>query len=192
MNTPAHLLLGAAALARGEKRGLIWAALVGALLPDLSLYMLAGAAIWLLGIPPRIVFDEFYFSQTWQTVFAIDNSFLVWGFLLALAVWQRLDWGIVLTGAALLHLALDLPLHHDDGRPHFWPITTWVFESPLSYWDRSRGAGWIAPVGAAAATVAAILLWLRRPGWLLSALILCLLLAELMVAQVWMFVFSGA
>jgi len=117
---------------------------------------------------------------------------LVWGILLGFAIWQRIDWAIVLTGAALLHLTLDFPLHHDDGRPHFWPITSWVFESPVSYWDRNRGAEWIAPLGAAAAAICALILWKRKPGLVLSGLILGLLLAELMVAQVWMFVFSGA
>jgi len=192
MNTPVHLLLGAAALAKGGDRKLIWAALVGALLPDLSLYLLAGTALYVLNIPAQIVFDQLYFSELWQTVFAVDNSFLVWGILLGFAIWQRIDWAIVLTGAALLHLTLDFPLHHDDGRPHFWPITSWVFESPVSYWDRNRGAEWIAPLGAAAAAICALILWKRKPGLVLSGLILGLLLAELMVAQVWMFVFSGA
>ncbi|MFC6637418.1 cobalamin biosynthesis protein CobQ [Sulfitobacter sediminilitoris] len=145
MNTPVPLLLGAAALAKGGDRKLIWAALVGALLPDLSLYLLAGTALYVLNIPAQIVFDQLYFSELWQTVFAVDNSFLVWGILLGFAIWQRIDWAIVLTGAALLHLTLDFPLHHDDGRPHFWPITSWVFESPVSYWDRSRGQNGLHP-----------------------------------------------
>lgn len=192
MNTPAHLLLGAAALAKGGSRHLIWAAMVGALLPDLSLYLMAGTAIFVLNIPPQIVFDQLYFSDLWQTVFAIDNSFIVWGILFALAMWHRLDWAVVLTGAALLHLALDFPLHHDDGRPHFWPLTSWIYESPFSYWDRGHGAGWIAPIGAALATISAVFLWRRKPGWLLSLVIVGLLASELMVARVWMFVFSGA
>ena len=192
MNTPAHLLLGAAALARSGGRHLIWAAMAGALLPDLSLYLMAGASLFLLDIPARVVFDELYFSAAWQTVFAIDNSFLVWGALLWLAIWRRVDWGIALAGAALLHLALDFPLHHDDGRPHFWPLAGWIFESPVSYWDRSRGAQWIAPIGAALAVIAALVLWRRRPGWILSLLIAGLLTAELMVGRVWMFVFTDS
>ena len=79
MNTPAHLLLGAAAMARTGDRRIILAAFAGAMLPDLSLYLLAGGALYIFAIPPRVVFDELYFSPAWQTVFAIDNSFLVWG-----------------------------------------------------------------------------------------------------------------
>ena len=189
MNTPAHLLLGAAVMARGGERKLIWAAMAGALLPDLSLYLMAGVSLTLLNIPAQRVFNELYFSDAWQTVFAIDNSFVLWGLLLALALWRRSDWGIALTGAALLHLALDFPLHHDDGRPHFWPLTSWVFESPVSYWDRSHGAGWIAPIEAALASSAAIWLWIRRPGWIVSAIILVLLIAEIRTVRTWLWFF---
>ena len=121
MNTSAHLLLGAAAFGRGGDWRLIWAALAGSLAPDLSLYLLAGGALYLFDIPARTVFGELYYSDAWQTVFAIDNSFFVWGALMGLALWYRSGWAMALTGAALLHLVFDLPLHHDDGRAHFWP-----------------------------------------------------------------------
>lgn len=191
MNTPAHLLLGAAAFGgRGRKR-VVWAAFAGGLLPDMSLYVLAGVSLALLGIPARVVFDELYFSDLWQTIFAIDNSFLLWGMLLGLALWRRSDWAIALTASALLHLALDLPLHHDDGRPHFWPVTDWVFESPYSYWDRGQGATWIAPLELAVALGAGALLLWRRLGWAISLTALLLMAAQLMVARVWLFVFAG-
>ncbi|MEM6339726.1 MAG: cobalamin biosynthesis protein CobQ [Pseudomonadota bacterium] len=189
MNTPAHLLLGAAVMGRGKEWPVLAAAFLGALLPDLSLYLLAGTALFVLSIPPRVVFDELYFSETWQTIFAIDNSFLVWGGLFAIALWRRQAWAIALTGAALLHLTLDFPLHHDDGRPHFWPLSWWVFESPLSYWDRRQGAMWVAPIEAAIASAAAVVLWKARPGWSVSMAVLALLLAEIWVVRQWLFFF---
>lgn len=197
MNTPAHLLLGAAVMGRikvetAAPRRLIWAAMAGAMIPDLSLYLLAGGALFLFGIPPGIVFNELYYSDTWQQIFAIDNSFVLWGLLFAVALWRRSGWAIALTGAALLHLAFDFPLHHDDGRSHFWPLSWWVFESPLSYWDRHHGANWIAPLEALACVVAAISLWIWRPGVVLSVLILGLLLIELNVARTWLFVFQDS
>lgn len=190
MNTPAHLLIGAAAFARKGDQRVIWAAFTGALLPDLSLYLMAGVSLGIMGIPAETVFRDLYYSDAWQTVFAIDNSFLLWGALLALALWRKSAWGIALTGAALLHLALDFPLHHNDGRPHFWPVSWWIFESPLSYWDVRHGAVWVAPVELALALAAAVALWLRRPGWIISLFTLALVGAELMVANVWIFVFS--
>ena len=86
MNTSAHLLIGAAAWGRQKPRGVIIAAFAGGLLPDLSLYLLAGESLFVLGIPPRIVFDDLYFSNAWNTVFAIENSFVLWALLLDFAL----------------------------------------------------------------------------------------------------------
>ena len=47
-------------------------------------------------------------------VFAINNLFLIWLGIFALAIWRRSQWAIALADAALLHLALDFPLHHYD------------------------------------------------------------------------------
>ena len=188
MNTPAHLLLGAAVMGRGQRK-LIWAAMAGALLPDLSLYLLAGVSMFILNIPPQRVFNELYFSDLWQSVFMVDNSFIIWGLLLGLALWWRSGWAIALTGAALLQLALDFPLHHDDGRAHFWPLSTWIFESPYSYWDVRHGAGVMAPIEAALASIAAIVLWVRRPGWIISILVALLLFAELRTVRTWLWFF---
>ena len=46
--------------------------------------------------------------------------------------------------AALLHLTFDLPFHHDDDHPHFWPFSDWRFTSPLSYWDPAHDGRVIA------------------------------------------------
>ncbi len=192
MNTPAHLLIGAAAFGRPAQSKVILAAFAGALLPDLSLYLMAGTALFVLGISPQRVFNELYFSDSWQTVFAIDNSFIVWGLLLGLAVWRRSQWAIALTGAAILHLCLDMPLHHDDGRPHFWPISWWVFESPLSYWDRDHGAGWVAPIEAALCVMAVVVLWMRKFALWVWLIALPLLVMELWVVRQWLFFFTDS
>lgn len=192
MNTPAHLLLGAAMFARPGTTRLLIAAFAGAALPDVSLYLMAGTALFVLDIPPGVVFNDLYFSDAWQTVFAIDNSFVLWGVLLAVALWRKVPWAVALTGAAVLHLCLDFPLHHDDGRPHFWPLSGWVFESPFSYWDRAQGAMWIAPLEAALAVAAGVALWVRKvPLWGM----ICagaLVLAELWVVRQWLFFFVNS
>ena len=187
MNTPAHLLLGAAVMGRRGRPGLVWAALAGALLPDVSLYLMGGISLFVLGIAPERVFGELYFSDAWQAVFAVDNSVFVWGGLLGLAVWRKSGWAVALTGAALLHLALDFPLHHDDGRAHFWPLTRWVFESPLSYWDMRQGAAVVGPVELALALAAAGLVIWRRPGWAVVAVVVLLVGLELLAVSSWFF-----
>lgn len=191
MNTPAHLLVGGALMGRGGDRRLVLAGMAGGLAPDLSLYLLAGVSLFLLDIAPRIVFDELYFSDLWQTIFAIDNSVLLWGAILALALWSGRAWAQAFAGAGLLHLAMDFPLHHDDGRPHFWPLTRWIFESPYSYWDRAHGALWIGPLETALALGCAVLIVWRRPGLWLTLFTLALAAAQLAIARVWMFVFAG-
>jgi len=190
MNTPAHLLIGAALMGKRGQPAVIWAAMAGGLAPDLSLYLLAGSAIFLLGIAPETVFGELYFSPAWQTVFSIDNSVFLWAAGLALAVWARRAWAVAFAGAGLIHIGLDFPLHHDDGRAHFWPLSGWIFESPLSYWDHRHGAGWIAPLEGALSAAAAVRLWLWRPGWKIMAVVGLLLLAELSITWIWVFVFS--
>lgn len=191
MNTPAHLLIGAAVFGRPTTTRFLAAALAGAMLPDLSLYLMAGVSLAILDIPPNVVFGELYFSRSWQMVFAIDNSFFVWGGLLGVAMWRRSAWAIALCGAAILHLALDLPLHHDDGRAHFWPATRWVFESPLSYWDRGHGAAWMAPIEGVLACISSWVLWRRGlPTWALGFCAV-LLFAELWIVRQWLFFFAS-
>lgn len=165
MNTPAHLLVGLALCARAEvPRSGRWAS-VGGLLPDMSLYLLAGGALFLMQIPPERVFNELYFSPAWQGVFAIDNSFLLWGFAAALAwAWQK-RLGMAFALAGLLHVATDFPLHNDDARPHFWPLSDWVFESPLSYWDSNHYASIVAPVELIVVLVAGAVIWRRWTSW---------------------------
>ena len=189
MNTPAHLLIGVAALGRPDAKGTTLAAFAGALLPDLSLYLMVGWSIWGAGIPAETVFRELYYSDAWQAVFAVDNSFVLWGAALALALWWRRPAAIAFAGAGLLHLALDFPLHTHDARMHFWPVSDWVFESPLSYWDSRAHAGMVAPVAWAMAAGAATVVILRDARWIVRGGAALLLLAETTSGGIWRFVF---
>ncbi|MEM7061476.1 MAG: cobalamin biosynthesis protein CobQ [Pseudomonadota bacterium] len=189
MNTPAHLLIGLAVCARRDVPKTGRFAALGSLLPDLSLYLLAGGALFLLNIPAECVFGELYFSPEWQLVFAIDNSFIVWGLVLFLASALRSLPLIALSTAGLLHLATDFPLHNDDARQHFWPLSDWVFQSPFSYWDSHHHAAAVAPFGLLAVLIAAGVLWMRWPGWRIRVLVLFACLAEIWVVRQWLLFF---
>ncbi|MCV6595237.1 MAG: cobalamin biosynthesis protein CobQ [Silicimonas sp.] len=189
MNTPAHLIFGAAAFARPDRKGALAAACLGALAPDLSLYLLGGVSIFLLGIPPETVFREYYFSDSWQAVFAVDNSFVLWGLLLGIALWRRWPLVQVFAAAGLLHLALDFPLHTEDARKHFWPLSDWIFHGPFSYWDRRAHAGIFGPMEAGLSVLLAGLLLWRYRAWTPRLLIAVLLAMELYVARFWLLIF---
>ena len=142
MNTPAHLLIAAAIFARpasdaaGRRRN--WAALAGGLAPDGSIFLLVAWSRWGLGHDWAQIFQQDYGSALWQGVFRVDNSIPLWGALGLAALALRRPAPAIFAGAALVHLLCDLPLHHSDARPHFWPLTDWVFRSPLSYWNPAR------------------------------------------------------
>jgi len=190
MNTPAHLIFASAAFAKPGQAKVIVAALIGGFLPDASLYLMAGVSLFVLGIDPQEVFGQLYFSDAWQLVFSIDNSFILWGLAFGIALYLRSGWGIALTGGALLHLAFDFPLHHDDGRAHFWPLTDWKFESPLSYWDRDHYGHIIGPIEMLMCALCTVVLWRRFSGWGMRTLFGSLLALQFAPVFIWVFVFS--
>ena len=190
MNTPAHLIFAAAAFARPHERRRTIAALAGALAPDLSLYLMAGFALFVMGLSPGYVFDTLYFSEAWQRVFRIDNSFILWGLGLLLAWRLRSSTAMVFAGAGLLHLAFDFPLHHDDGRAHFWPLSDWVFRSPLSYWDNRHYGGIIGPVEMLVSFAFCVLLFFRFNSLRSRAVICAAAAMQLAPVFIWAYVFA--
>lgn len=189
MNTPAHLIFGVAAFGRPGRTKLTAAAFAGALAPDVSLYAMAGVSLFVLGISPDIVFGNLYYSSAWQQVFAIDNSFVLWGALFAVALWRQWPALVAFAGAALLHLAFDFPLHSHDARAHFWPISNWVFESPLSYWDSRGWADIIGPIEVSVSIALCVFLLVRFRYWAMRLSVVALGALELFASGIWRFVF---
>lgn len=150
---------------------------------------MVGVSIYGLGVPARTVFREYYYSDAWQAVFAVDNSFVLWGILLAVALWRSWRLVAIFAGAALLHLALDFPLHTHDARQHFWPLSTWVFNSPVSYWDSRAYAGIVGPLEGALSIVCSVILFRRFAHWGIRALVALLVLTEVFSSGIWRFVF---
>ncbi len=173
MNTTAHLVVGLAAFSRPGDRPVTTSAIVGSLLPDISLYAMAAFALFVQNLPPSVVFGQLYFSPQWQAVFAVDNSVFVYLIVVCLGGFLKSRWLMVLGGAALLHILLDFPLHHDDGRPHFWPATDWVFSSPISYWDRAHYGHIVGGLEALLSLVLSVVLW-RRFSSQIARILICL------------------
>jgi hypothetical protein len=63
--------------------------------------------------------------------------------------------------SALLHVAFDLPLHHEDAHRHFFPLSEWRFASPVSYWNPAYHRHIGALFETAVVTASSALLWPR-------------------------------
>ena len=176
MNTPTHLLIGAAVLARPAEdaaaRRRNAAILTGALVSDAAIFILFAWARLLQGISEHRLWSEIYWQEPWQTLVAIGNSIPLYLGLLLFGLVARSQIAIVFAAAALLHLAFDLPFHHDDAHPHFWPFSDWRFHSPLSYWDHDHYGRFVSLAEIALAVVLIVFLWRRFASRLVRALLL--------------------
>jgi len=191
MNTPAHLIFGLTVFGKANKPAVTGAAFAGALIPDLSLYLMATWHLWVLGTSPDIVFGQLYFSAAWQGIFRIDNSIILWGILLAIGGMLRSPVFIELCGAALLHLGLDFLLHNDDGRAHFWPLSNWVFQSPVSYWDPDHYGNIAGALEVTLSLLCCVVLWRRFTGRKMRTLIAALGLTEFAPVIIFAIMFAG-
>lgn len=174
------MLIGAALFARRDQPALTLAALAGGLVPDLALVGMVQWSVHVRGIPEPTVFGELYYSEAWQRMFGADHSFVVWGATLALALWFARPATVAFAGAALAHAAADFLLHHEDARRQFWPLSDWVFRSPVSYWDPARFGGIVAPVEAALVLVLAGLLVRRLRRWWERGLVLAVMSVQIL------------
>lgn len=191
MNTPAHLIFAAAAFARPDRRAVNLAALAGGLLPDVPLFLMVGWALYLQGIAPQVVFDQMYFSDRWQAVFAIDHSLPLWSLALILGLALRSAAGIAVAGSGLLHAAIDFCVHHDDARRQLWPLSDWVFHSPVSYWDPQHYGLVAAPVEFLTCLALSVILWRRFRSTAARVLIAMGMVAELAPAVMFALMFGG-
>ena len=181
--TQSHLLIGAASFTRKGRPWHNTAVVVGALIPDAALY---GLFVWsrLSGVSMEEIFRERYWSPAWQAAMSPGNSaplfllVLLLGYLLWRSEHRLSDLGIVVmafAGAALAHIALDFPLHVDDGHTHLWPFTNWKYESPVSYWDPNHFGNWVRPVEFAIGIACLVILIRRFPAkWVRAGLLVAL------------------
>ena len=128
----------------------------GGLAPDLGLYALtAGAAVYFpltkdmsLRDSMQYAFDELFFNNS--TWIAIHNTFHSPVVLAALALIGKVTdkRGLVAFAAGcLVHSAMDIPVHHNDGPLLFFPFDWNIrFDSPVSYYDRDYYGAIVGPI----------------------------------------------
>lgn len=164
MNTPGHVIVNLVALAGGDRRALARPVFWGALLPDLPMFFFFLWERGVLGTPDAVIWRESYYAAHWQDFFDLFNSIPL--ALLGLAAAHRLKStpARALFASMLLHHLLDLPLHHDDAHRHFFPLSHYRFESPISYWDPTHHGTWAALTEVLLVWTGAYLLTRRYPS----------------------------
>ena len=166
MNTPGHAVLNLAFLGRGEDEDRSLAVVAGAVIPDLPMLLFYAWARLRAGLPERVIWNEVYFEPRWQAFFDVFNSVPLVLVLLWVAHRADLSRTRALGWSMMLHFALDLPLHANDGHRHFFPLSDWRFESALSYWDPEYFGGMVGSVEViVVVALTAFVLFRRYDSW---------------------------
>ena len=161
MNTPSHVLIGAALVGSKPSRRL-WPALIGGALPDAPIYLFFLHEKLILRVPESLIWRRDYFLSPIQPVLDGLHSFPVIVIVLGVALAVRSDVLKWLSWSLLLHACADFPLHHDDAHRHFYPFSDFRFASPISYWDARHFGAWGASVELLVTAVCVLVLFKRH------------------------------
>jgi membrane-bound metal-dependent hydrolase YbcI (DUF457 family) len=135
MNTPSHAILNLALLGRKQQPQWNLPIVLGALIPDAAMFVFYGWTKLVQAMPEPQIWNVAYYLPFWQNLFDVWNSIplALLGLVIAWGVKQK----AVAIGclSVMLHCLQDLPTHREDAHRHFWPLSNFRFESPISYWD---------------------------------------------------------
>ena len=162
MTTQSHVILNIALLSKRDKPFLHLYAFFGAVVPDLPMYIFFIVESLIRKTPQRELWGSRYFAEAWQNFFDLFNAVPL--ILIVLGVGYYLlnsERTVVFAWSMLIHCVFDFLTHHDDGHHHFFPISDFVFESPISYWDEDHYSGVVALVERLTILVASIYLFPR-------------------------------
>lgn len=135
MNTPSHYILNLAFLGTRFAPEANVAITIGAILPDVPIFVFYGVAKFVYHMPERQIWSQAYYEPFWQNIIALFHSFPI--ALLGLLICLFSGWksGTILFGSMILHSLGDLPVHNSDAHRHFFPLSNYRFISPVSYWN---------------------------------------------------------
>ena len=135
MNTPGHYILNLALLGKtiAPQHNLVIA--IGAILPDLPIFVFYFVAKFIYRMPEGKIWSEAYYEPFWHNTVALFHSIPLALLITAACYFFRWQAGMILGISMVCHSLLDLPVHHDDAHRHFFPLSDYRFISPFSYWD---------------------------------------------------------
>ncbi|MEM8809861.1 MAG: hypothetical protein AAGF01_27900 [Cyanobacteria bacterium P01_G01_bin.38] len=153
MNTPTHIILNLAILGRKAQPQWNLPIALGALMPDAAMFVFYGWTKGVQRVPERQIWGTLYYDPAWQNTFDLWNSIPLALLGMGLGLWLRRSRRYKLAGSAIaigcasviLHCLQDFPTHRDDAHRHFWPLSNFRFESPISYWDPDHYGTLFAP-----------------------------------------------
>lgn len=159
MITPSHIIYNWALARAGKLTGAAQQAfIVGGFLPDVPTYLFFLVHTFIVGTAQDVMWDTLYFDSAWTPFITLSHSFLLWPTLLLCAYLLQKRVLIALALGSLLHSILDFFVHHSDAYRHFWPLSNWTFQSPISYWEPAHFGTLFTAVDAA--VVLLLLCWL--------------------------------
>jgi hypothetical protein len=107
----------------------------GSILPDIPIFFFTFWYRWMVPTPHRIIWKTLYFREDWQMLFNLFHSFPIFLILIGLAYYFSKPRLWIFFMASLLHFSEDFFVHQEDGHAHFFPLSSYKFISPISYWD---------------------------------------------------------
>lgn len=148
MHTQTHALIGACFFGKRTPALMTVGAIAGAA-PDLPMFVMTPVLL-AQGHGPRQIFGDDYFQPFWQHINGLSHSLILWPLFLAIALCARAArpkawWPALLVAAAaagLAHAGVDFLCHREDAHMQFWPVSSWKFVSPVSYYDGRHFGRW--------------------------------------------------
>lgn len=140
MNTQSHAIINLFLLRKiyGDKKHNIpyfhRLVIFGSILPDLPMFFFF-AFYTFLGVSQNTIWGELFFRADWQVLFNMFNSIPLFLMVVLIAVLVKNKSVFVFGIANLMHFFVDMLLHQEDGRAHFYPFSNYKFHSPISYWN---------------------------------------------------------
>ncbi len=152
MLTPGHAIVNLTVLGRRGRPELVAPVLLGAMLPDIPMFLFYFWYRAVLHVPEAVIWSERYFEPGWQRLIDICHSLPLGLVVLVVAYFAVAPRIAAFAASMLLHALVDLAVHNEDAHRQLFPLSDWRFASPVSYWDPKHhgavGAGgeWLVVV----------------------------------------------
>ncbi len=195
MNTQSHVILNLFLLRKiyGEKKHRIpyfhRLVFLGSIMPDLPMFLFF-AIYTFLGVSQNVIWGELFFRSDWQALFNIFNSIPLFLIVVLIALLIKNKSVFVFAIANLMHFFVDMLLHQEDGRAHFFPLSEYKFHSPISYWNPEYFGGFFSVFETLLILILSVPLWKGLKNKWARAMIIAVNAFNILNWLIWYVVFS--